>query len=165
MINQNNIQLLQFDVIKQLVKTKCYSAQAKLLCDDLYPKPNADAVLNNLNQTNEIKIVLAANGFFPSVEHEDITKELVVLGLDGALLVETQLLQLLKTTEVSNTLIRFLKGKKTLMPYVAQLAEGIEASETIVDEINRIIDNEAQVKSSASPELQKIRKQINEKHR
>jgi len=165
MIHQKNIELLQFDVVKQLVKNKCYSQQAKLLCDDLSPKPLVNEVLEQLQQTNEIKNVLAANGFFPSVEHDDITKELTLLSLEGALLVETQLLQLLKTTEVSNTLIRFLKGKKSTMPYTSSLADDVEACEIVVDEINRIIDVEAQVKSSASPELQKIRKHINEKRR
>ena len=165
MIHQKNIELLQFDVVKQLVKNKCYSQQAKLLCDDLNPKPFVNEVLEQLQQTNEIKNILAANGFFPSVEHDDITKELTLLSLEGALLVETQLLQLLKTTEVSNTLIRFLKGKKSTMPYSAALADDVEACEVVVDEINRIIDVEAQVKSSASPELQKIRKHINDKRR
>jgi DNA mismatch repair protein MutS2 len=165
MIHQKNIELLQFDVVKQLVKNKCYSQQAKLLCDDLSPKPLVNEVLEQLQQTNEIKNVLAANGFFPSVEHDDITKELTLLSLEGALLVETQLLQLLKTTEVSNTLIRFLKGKNGTMPYTSTLADDVETCEIVVDEINRIIDVEAQVKSSASPDLQKIRKQINEKRR
>lgn len=165
MITENNLQLLQFDVIKQLVKHKCFSVQAKLMSDNLFPKPTFDAVLNDLNQTNEIKLVLASNGFFPNVEHADIAKEIVILGLDGSLLLETELLQVLKTTEVSNTLIRFLKGKKLLMPYITQLVNDVEACEIIVEEINRIIDNEAQVKSNASPDLQKIRKQITEKRR
>ncbi len=165
MIHQKNIELLQFDVVKQLVKNKCYSQHAKLLCDEMSPKATINEVLEQLQQTNEIKNILMANGFFPSVEHDDITKELLILGLDGALLAETQLLQLLKTTEVSNTLIRFLKGKKSMMPYTSTLADDVETCEIVVDEINRIIDVEAQVKSSASPDLQKIRKQINEKRR
>ncbi len=165
MIHQKNIELLQFDVVKQLIKNKCYSPHAKLVCDELSPHAFINEVLEQLQQTNEIKNVLASNGFFPSIEHDDITKELTLLGLDGALLLESELLQLLKTTEVSNTLIRFLKGKKNTMPYSSALAEEVETCEIVVDEINRIIDVEAQVKSSASPDLQKIRKQINEKRR
>ncbi|MDX2172463.1 MAG: hypothetical protein SFY56_05040 [Bacteroidota bacterium] len=165
MIQQKNIELLQFNVVKQLVKNKCYSNKAKNFCDDLSPKPYADNVLEQLQQVNEIKIVLASQGFFPSVEHEDITKELTLLNLDGALLVEAQLLQLLKTTEVINTLIRFLKGKKIAMPHTSKLVDDTDTCEMVVDEINKIIDVEAQVKSNASHELQKIRKQIIEKRR
>lgn len=165
MIQQKNIELLQFDVVKQLVKNKCYSNKAKNFCDNLSPKPYSDDILEQLQQVNEIKTVLASQGFFPSVEHEDITKELTLLSLDGALLVEAQLLQLLKTTEVINTLIRFLKGKKIAMPYTSKLADDTDTCEMVVDEINRIIDAEAQMKSNASHELQKIRKQILEKRR
>ncbi len=165
MIQQKNIELLQFDVVKQHVKNKCYGSQAKSLCDKLFPKPYLEDVLEDLQQVNEIKIILASQGFFPSVEHDDISKELTLLSLDGALLVEAQLLQLLKTAEVSNTLIRFLKGKKATLPFTSLLADQTEACEIVVDEINRIIDAEAQVKSSASPELLKIRKSIIEKRR
>jgi DNA mismatch repair protein MutS2 len=164
-IQQKNIELLQFDVVKQHVKNKCYGSQAKSLCDKLFPKPYLEDVLEDLQQVNEIKIILASQGFFPSVEHDDISKELTLLSLDGALLVEAQLLQLLKTAEVSNTLIRFLKGKKATLPFTSLLADQTEACEIVVDEINRIIDAEAQVKSSASPELLKIRKSIIEKRR
>lgn len=165
MIQQKNIELLQFKVVKQLVKNKCYSNNAKNLCDDLSPKPRAEDVLKELQQVNEIKIILASNGFFPSVEHEEITNELTLLRLDGALLVETQLVQLLKTTEVINTLIRFLKGKKSTLPITSELADEAEACEIVVDEINRIVDAEAQVKGSASQELQRIRKHIIEKRK
>lgn len=165
MISEKNIELLQFDKIKQLIKQKCCGRRAKLFCDEIAPKINAAVILNELNQTNEVKLILAANGYFPGVEHEDIAHELTVLNIDNSLLHETQLLTLLKTTEVINTLVRFLKGKKAIMPFLFTLAEHIDMCEIVVDEINRIIDAEALVKSTASSELNRIRKQIQEKRR
>ncbi len=165
MISEKNIELLQFDKIKQLIKQKCCGRRAKLFCDEIAPKINAAVILNELNQTNEVKLMLAANGYFPGVEHDDIAHELTVLNIDNSLLHETQLLTLLKTTEVINTLVRFLKGKRATMPFLFTLAEHIDVCEIVVDEINRIIDAEALVKSTASSELNRIRKQIQEKRR
>ena len=165
MVSDKNIELLQFDKIIQLIKQKCCGKQAKLLCDTIFPKTFSPEIVKELNQTNEIKVLLAANGYFPGVDHDDITEELVILNLEGSLLHETQLLLVLKTTEVINTLIRFLKGKKATLPYLFELSENITVCDIVVDEINRIIDAEAQVKSNASGELSRIRKQISEKRR
>ncbi len=165
MIDQKNIELLQFDKIKQLVKQNCCGKQAKLLCDEIFPKQYSKELIANLEQTNEIKAVLAANGFFPDVEHEDIIEQLTVLNIEGALVQELQLLKVLKTTSVINTLLRFLKGKKTVMPNLYELAENVETCGIVVDEIDRIIDHEALVKSNASTELSRIRKQIIQKRK
>jgi DNA mismatch repair protein MutS2 len=165
MIEKREAELLQFDRITSLIKSKCFSNGAKLLCNAITPQPIYADVLHPLQQTYEIKNILAGNGFFPSVEHEDVSRELNILNLEGALLTEEQLLSVLKTAEVTNTLIRFLKGKKAVMPYTSALSDGIDTCEIVVDEISRIIDNEAQVKNSASHELQKIRKLIVEKRR
>ncbi|MDO9000836.1 MAG: hypothetical protein Q7W45_13795 [Bacteroidota bacterium] len=165
MISEKNIELLQFDKIKQLVKQKCCGKHAKLMCDNISIKKHISQIQKELQQTNEIKLVIAANGFFPSIDHEDISEELTILNLDGSLLHETQLLKFLKTVEVINTLIRFLKSKKTAMPHLHEVVDTINVCEIVVAEINRIIDVEAQVKSNASGELNRIRKQITEKRR
>jgi len=165
MVDQKNSELLQFDKVKELVKQKCCGRQAKLLCDAISPGKYSKEMIVELNQTNEIKVLLAANGYFPSVEHEDVMEELTVLNLEGSLLSETHLLKVLKTTEVINTLIRFLKGKKATQPYLYELSDDANVCEIVVDEINRIIDAEAQVKNTASAELNRIRKQIIEKRR
>ncbi|MEO6302316.1 MAG: hypothetical protein ABIP51_03980 [Bacteroidia bacterium] len=165
MVSEKNIELLQFDKIKQLIKIKCCGKQAKLLCDDISPKIYSPQIIKDLHQTNEIKNVLASNGYFPSVEHEDIIEELTVLNIENSLLHETELLKVLKTTEVINTLIRFLKGKKAIMSHLSELAENVDVCDIVVSEINRIIDSEAQVKSNASSELNRIRKQIGEQRR
>lgn len=165
MIEKKNLELLQFDRVKNLVQQKCHSKQAKLLCDAISPKSDPALILKELRETSELKSVMAANGFFPGVEHEDISVELSRLSLDGALLHETQLLSVLKTVEVINTLVRYLKSKKQALPVLSGLVNDVEANNFVVDEINKIIDHEAQVKNSASPELNHIRKQIGEKRR
>lgn len=165
MIEKKHLELLQFDKIKNLVKERCHSPQAKLLSEAIFPKNIPGTIHAELNQTYELKLILASNGYFPAVEHEDIAVEINHLGLEGSFLHETQLLSVLKTVEVCNTLIRFLKGKKSSMPFLYDLAKDLAVFDAVTDEINRIIDHEAQVKNSASAELGKIRKSISEKRR
>lgn len=165
MIDQKNLELLQFDKIRNLVVQKCHSKQAKLLCTAIYPTQTFKAIEPELKQTNELKNLLAANGFFPSIEHDDISNELSRLSLDGSLIDETRLLMISKTIDISNTLIRYLKNKKTVMPCMHDLVKDVEVCQVVVDEITNVVDAEAQVKNSASSELSRIRKHISEKRR
>ncbi|HOZ86384.1 MAG TPA: hypothetical protein PL029_01440 [Bacteroidia bacterium] len=165
MIGTKQLELLQFDKIKNLIRLRCHTEKAKQLCADIFPKNNLAEVYGDLNQTLELKNVLESLDFFPALEHDDVDAELILLGLEGALLHETQLLNVLKTVEIANTLVRYLKGKKVTLPYLHQLVTHVEVQQGVVDEINRVIDEEAQVKNSASPELSRIRKQISEKRR
>lgn len=165
MVEKKHLELLQFDKIRNLVQQRCHSKQAKLYCDDIQPQSHSKKILTELNQTNELRSIIGAKGYFPGIEHEDISNELNYLGLEGSLLQETQLLDLVKTLEVSNTLVRYLQSKKNTMPFLYDLAKDLEVFDFVVDEIHKIIDSEAQVKNNASPELSRIRKQITEKRR
>lgn len=165
MVEKKHLELLQFDRIKNLVQQRCHSKQGKLYCEDIQPQSHSKNILTELNQTNELKLIIGAKGYFPGIEHEDISNELNYLGLEGSLLQEAQLLNLVKTLEVSNTLVRYLQSKKNTMPFLFDLAKDLEVFDFVVDEIHKIIDSEAQVKNNASPELSRIRKQIAEKRR
>lgn len=165
MVEQKPLELLQFNRIKELIKNYCHGVGAKLLCDSLAPTYQPEALITKLNQTNEIKLAIAANDFFPAIEYDEVSAELNLLGLEGALVHETELLKLNRTITVSNTLTRFVKGKKGNMPFLFDLYKDNETFDYAVDEIDRIIDKEAQVKSSASGELNKVRKLIAEKRR
>lgn len=165
MVEKKHLELLQFDKIRNLVQQRCHSKQAKSLCDAIFPGTEQEEILTELRRTNELKQIIAANGYFPSVEHEDIAAELNYLSVEGALLQEVQLLDVLKTVEVCNTLIRFLKGKRSVLSYLSVLVKDLDTFDFVVDEIQKIIDTEAQVKNSASPELSRIRKHISEKRR
>ncbi len=156
---------LQFNKVISFIKAKCLSNKAIELCDTITPKQKFSDVENELNQVQELKTILAASLFFPSVEHFDVEKELTILSLDGGILSGGQLLKVCKTTEVINTLVKYLKGKLAIYPNLYALSDGVEANDFLVNEINRIIDFEGNVKSSASLELQKVRKAITEKRR
>ena len=97
MVEKKNLELLQFDKIKDLVKQKCHGRQAKALCDSITPGSDLRQISVELNRVNELKVVFTANGYLPSVEYDDIQSDLDYLALEGSLLQESQLLSVLKT--------------------------------------------------------------------
>ncbi len=165
MITTENLNLLQFNEIVKLVKQHCYSSKAKELCDAIEPSDRFEDVITLLEQTNEIKNILSTNQFFPSVEHEDVSSELSILKLEGGFLTEIQLLKVLKSSQVIFTLVKFLKSKKASSHQLYALAYGLETPDEVITQIEKVIDFEGQVKSTASNELARIRLSIKEKRK
>ncbi|MDI1354328.1 MAG: hypothetical protein PSX36_05400 [bacterium] len=165
MVERKQLELLQFEKITTLIRQKCHSRQAKLMCDSIHPVAAKDAILPELTRTAELKNILDGKGYFPSLEHDDILNELFYLSREGSMLQEEQLVLLLKTIEVANSLVKFVKGKKQILPSLFLQAENLQVFDHVVSEIKTIIDNEGTVKDSASPEIHRIRKLIVEKRR
>ncbi len=164
-ISGKHLELLQFDRIRELIAEKCVSAAARKNCALIAPSTSRDHILSELNRCNELLNLLQGKAFFPSVEHDDISAELGRLSLLGATMEETALLKVQRSVEVANTLSRFLYEKRHELPTIFLLAANVQALPQVVSEIERVIDGEASVKSSASPELARIRRQVSEKRR
>jgi DNA mismatch repair protein MutS2 len=81
------------------------------------------------------------------------------------MLIEEQFFLLKQSTEIANTLIRFLKTNKNNLPFLTELVSGIEDNKIIIKEIDIILDFEMKVKDTASKELQKIRQDLREKRK
>lgn len=165
MLEQKFLELLQFDKIKGLLQLACYGEAAKAMCAQLTPSNDFEQVYPLLKQAQELTNIVNANNYFPSVEHEDVTKELNLLSLDGAALHESQLVKVQKSTAVANSMLRFIINRKPELPFIYDCAKELRPLIMVEEAIESIIDNEGQVKSNASFELAKIRKEINEKKR
>ena len=161
----DTLETLEFGKIRTLLEQACYSNEAKKLASDLTPLDQKEFIKHLLDQTYELYNLLRSNSYFPSSEFPDFKKESSFLNVNGSVLSEKQLLILKIGIEDSNTLLRYLKEKKTLLPLLSALAEGIDEERNAVETIENILDAEGLVKSSASHELLRIRKSIAEKRR
>ena len=164
-IDSEALELLEFYKIKKYIANFCYSNGAKFKASQLSVFEDNEKLFVELNRVSELKGIISSQSFFPDIQFEDFSKEASLLGLDGSMLTEEQLLLIKHATEISNTIIRFFKNKKGLLPYLSQLSDNLEDNKFIIEEIDRIVDFDATVKNSASKELQKIRKDLAEKRR
>ena len=164
-IESEALELLEFYKIRKYITNFCYSNGAKNKAAQISVFENNEKLTVELHRVSELKDTISGQSFFPDIQFEDFLKEASLLGLEGSMLIEEQFLLIKQATEISNTAIRFLKNKKGLMPYLAQLADNLEDNKFIIEEIDRIVDFDATVKNSASKELQKIRKDLSEKRR
>jgi DNA mismatch repair protein MutS2 len=159
------LQTLEFGKIRLLLEHTCYSKEAKTLARELTPLKDKEIIEFLLRQTYELFQVITANGYFPNSEFPEFKKEAHFLNLEGSVLSEKQLLNLKQGIEDGNTLIRYLKEKKAMMPLIASMADDLNENRAAAEIIDSVLDAEGLVKSSASHELLKIRKTISEKRR
>ena len=163
--SSDTLHTLEFGKIRSLLEQACYSKEAKALASELTPLKDKQLIEFLLRQTYELFQIISANGYFPSSEFPDFKKEAHFLNVEGSVLSEKQLLILQQGIEDSNTLIRYLKEKKALMPLIATMAEDLSENRPAVEMIEAVLYAEGLVKSSASHELLRIRKSIGEKRR
>ena len=164
-IEEEALDLLEFDKVKKHVADFCFSLAAKHKANQVKIITDRQVLKTELNRVSELKNLTSENSYFPDIQFTDFIKDASMLALDGSMLMEEQFLLLKSVTETSNSVIRFLKGKKTLYPNLFELVEFIDENKIIIEEIDSVIDFDATVKNSASKELQKIRKDITEKRR
>ncbi len=164
-INSESLELLEFHKIKKQVYDWCYSNAAKQKANSISVITSEVNLKIELHKVAELVSLLTADTFFPNVEFEEFFREASLLSLNGSMLTEEQFLLVKTSTEISNTAIRYLKNKKTLLPNLSLLVNEVDDNKLIIEEIDKIIDFDATVKNSASRELQKIRKDLSDKKR
>lgn len=64
-MNQMTFEKLQYNELKDIVKSYCVSGLGKRLLDQLEPSTNIKVVRNRLNETTEARAILDAEGHVP----------------------------------------------------------------------------------------------------
>lgn len=156
---------LEYPKILSLLKDACYSTKGKEICTSLSPVNDMALIKRSLAEVNELYELIRNNSYFPNSEFPDFIKEAHFLKVEGSVLSEKQLLILKQGIEDANSLIRYLKEKKAIIPILYSLIDQLDEDKKAVELIDSILDHEGVVKSSASKELLHIRKSISEKRK
>jgi len=148
---------LSFDQVRALLKDKCLSNLGVEMVAKMSLSTDFDTVDKHLSQTNEFLKVLNSEGNFPTSYFIDVTPALKKAKTEGAFLSEIELLDISRSLEAIVKCITFLKQRKDTYPQLAALINYVDFDLAIIEEITSKIDDNAQVKSNASPELKKVR--------
>ncbi len=149
---------LEFDKVKNLLREKCRTEYAKEKADRLRIHTRKDFIERELKQTYEYKQLLENGIYFPNENVLNLTKDLKLLGIEGAMLVGEQLLSLKKLAITTERIFRWFDAeRRTAYTALATVIEGTYYEKTILELIDEVIDETGVVKDSASAELQSIR--------
>ncbi|MBL7697718.1 MAG: DNA mismatch repair protein MutS [Chitinophagaceae bacterium] len=155
---------LEFDKIKGLLKEQCDTEYAKLRSDELRVHTKKEFIDHELKQTDEFKQLLQSSQYFPIDYILNLSKELKLLGIQGAVLAGDQFLQIRKLPESIQKIFRwFDKDRETTYPALHSVIKTTYYEKAIISLIDDVIDDTGKVKDNASNELLRIRQQLSGK--
>ncbi len=149
---------LEFDKIKALLIEHARSDYAKSRAADLRIHTKREFIELELQQSSEYMQILKTGLYFPNDFVLNLARELKLLGIQGAILREEQLVDIRKLAETTKNIFRwFDPERRSAYTALAKLIEDLHFEKQILLFINEVLDEQGIVKDNASEALAKIR--------
>lgn len=154
-----------FNIIKQKIRSRCLSETGKIKIDNLKFLTRYDLIKRYSEQVAEMKDICEDHEDFPIDNYFDVQEFIEKIKVDGAYLTVDEVFKLYKSLITIKNIVRFFSGKEeNLFPRLMELAKNVKVFPYIYESIERILNKQGKVKDNASPELQRIKRTINEKN-
>ncbi len=148
----------EFDKVKSLLLEHCASEYAKEKAEELVIHTDKDLIETELKQSYEYKQLMQGDSYFPDNYVLNLSRELKLLSIPGAVLTGEDFVQLRRLAESMEKIFRwFDRERKIAYTALAKLIEGVHYEKAIVKMIDDVLDEQGQVKDTASVELKNIR--------
>jgi DNA mismatch repair protein MutS2 len=149
---------LEFDKIKNLLLEKCLFEYAKKKATELRIHTKREFIEVELKQSHEFRQLLQNGIYFPNDFILNLSTELKLLGIEGAMLSGEQLVALRRLAVTMENIFRwFDPERKEAYTGLAAVFEGTRYEKAIVALVDQVIDENGQVKDNASEDLFSIR--------
>src|SRR3984957_18573357 len=152
---------LEFDKVKTLLAANCKTEYAKTKADDLRIHTKREFIELELQQANEFKLLLQSSQYFPNDFVLNLSKELKLLSIPGAVLSGEQFLQLRKLAENIHNIFRwFDNDKRIAYPAMLKVIADTYYEKIISELISDVLDDNGNVRDNASDALADIRMKL-----
>jgi DNA mismatch repair protein MutS2 len=149
---------LEFEKVKTLLESYCRTEYAKTKTAALRIHTRRDFIETELQQTQEYKLMLQNGMYFPNDFVLNLSKDLKLLSIPGAVLNGEQFMQLKKLAENTANIFRWLDNeRRQAYPGITKVVEDSYYEKVIVEMIDGVLDEYGVVRDNASEELQRIR--------
>jgi DNA mismatch repair protein MutS2 len=152
---------LEFDKIKTLLAEHCQAEYAQNKAQHLRIHTRKEFIDTELKQSHEYSQLLKNGIYFPNDHILNLSDELKLLGIPGALLGGEQLMQIKKLAESIERIFRWFDNERRIAyEALAKVIAGTYYEKVIVEMINDVLDDDAQVKDNASVKLKETRQNL-----
>lgn len=157
-MNKKTFEKLQYNELKEIVKSYCVSGLGKNMIEKLKPSSNITVVRNRLNETTEARAILDTGSQAPFLGVSNI--ENIIQNLEkGVILDPNGLLSIADFLRGCRKVKRFMLDKTFFAPVLASYANSMSEFKGLEDEINLSIKGNS-IDANASKQLKKIRQSI-----
>lgn len=158
-------QKIGFDKIRSLIADRCLSPLGIEKNNEMVFHSDYDTVQSLLSQTDEFIRIIQEEDDFPVNHFFDVRPALKNIRVEGTWLEEATLFDLRRSLQTIKDIVSFLRKEdeeNTPYPYLQELAGDVLVFPQLLNRIDAILDKYGRIKDNASPELSRIRKEINQ---
>lgn len=157
---------LEFDKILKLLEAECLGSLGVERIQQLELSKDAKVIQHKLKQVQEYKRSVDYSDRFPARAYEDIEEELRMLNIEGYVLPEEGLGKVNIVLRQMNDIFAFFHlERQKIYPTLYKIIQPYSFDQGLIQAIEKVIDEDGNIKPDASPELLKIRKMIGSKER
>ena len=152
-------QKLEFDKLLLILEQNCLGELGKDYFKTLKISNQVQVIERQLREATEHAKTYSENHQFPMTAYHEISDDLKMLNIEGYVLSIDSLRNIANILLCIERIYKFFspKGeKRTLYPTLFDIIREVDFDEKLLSEINRVVDEEGNIRPNASPELQRI---------
>ena len=151
-----------FSAIRLILKEKCISTLGKERVDEICFSADYNLVLQQISQTDEmLRLMQEASEALPVGDFFDIRDGLSRVRVEGLYLDENEVFELRRALEAVRRLVSYIAAQDAaLYPNLHALLQGVQLFPDIIRHIDAILDKFGKIKDNASPDLNRIRREM-----
>ncbi|MFN3393173.1 MAG: endonuclease MutS2, partial [Candidatus Thermochlorobacter sp.] len=154
---------LEFDKILRYAQRLCLSDMGRDRLSNASPILSLDALKLQLCKAAELKLLIESGEELPIPSLPDTRELYRKLAIEENYLQPKELLQVAMSLRVASQLKKFIFNRRETYPNLNQLTENLWMEKSLQHEINRVVDEFGEVRTSASDALAFIRSALEQK--
>ncbi|HYC40119.1 MAG TPA: MutS2/Smr-associated SH3 domain-containing protein [Chitinophagaceae bacterium] len=152
---------MEFDKIRELLIRHCETEYARVKAAGLPVHTDVSTIETELRQSYEYLQLIRAATWFPNDHVLNLSRQLRLLAVPGAVLAETDLADVRKLAESIEKLFRWFDAeRKKAYPALAKLLATTHYEKKVREAIDAVLDEAGLVRDNASPKLHDLRQQL-----
>ncbi len=156
----HSFEKLEFEKVKQHIQRYSSSDLGRELLHNLRPASDLEEIHNRLNLVSEMKFLLEGDDPLPLQEILDVRASLHRSSIEDLVLPAVDLRKISLILHTSQLLAQYISRRKGKYPLLEKIVHAVSVNKVVEYNINQAIDEDSNVKDSASKELATIRRQI-----
>ena len=158
---------LEFDKILDLLEKEALTVMAAEELARISPLTDFKSIDLMLRETREFKLILEKNDRFPLESFPDIRADLKMLEKEGYTLQTESFQGILRILSLIRDVFKFFAAgpKKEIYPKLYDITRPLTFDEGLIKAITAVFDDKGDIRPDASPELMRIRREMQQKVR
>ncbi len=155
---------LEFNKVLELLQKECVGELGRDAVTEIEPQIELEKIYRLLKEVDEFKATFKEKIYIPVSPYFDITEDAKLLAIDGYVLSEESLQRIARNLWAYKKINNFFKGDRIeRYPFLFDLVRGLPFEDYLITDIEKVINEEGQIRPDASPNLLVIRRSINNK--